>query len=170
MEKRPALITVLGVLNIIAGIIGLIQVFTDEYASYTFVLGNTVLFFLGAFAIFSIVIGIGFFKGWKWTWFAALFLYILKVGQYGLLLVQIFRNPFIPVSYVMGPVVKMLVILVITVLIIVYMMKDDAMYHFEVDEFKKKQYFAITSICSVLVIVAVYGFVVSQLSALGSVF
>lgn len=170
MNKRPALITVLGVLNIIAGIIGLIQVFVRGNAPYELAIGNALLILLGALAIFNIVIGIGFFKGWKWTWFAALFFYILKVGQNGLLLVQIFRNPFIPVSYVMGPVVKMIIILVITVLIIVYMMKDDAMYHFEVDEFKKKQYFAITSGCSVLIIAVIYGLVASQLSALGSIF
>lgn len=158
MDRRKKILFLLGYANIFVGVLGLNKFFFGDYKEYVKVLGSGLVFALAVISIFSIVLGFVMMRGLKWGWFVALFFYILTVGQNAILLINILESP----SMLVFPVLQMIGVTVISVILMINIMKDDVMSYFDVNVMKKKQYITIASICSVIVIVALYGYVTSQ--------
>lgn len=158
MDRRKKILFLLGYANIFVGVLGLNKFFFGDYKEYVKVLGSGLVFALAVISIFSIILGFVMMRGLKWGWFVALFFYILTVGQNAILLINILESP----SMLVFPVLQMIGVTVISVILMINIMKDDVMSYFDVNVMKKKQYITIASICSVIVIVALYGYVTSQ--------
>lgn len=166
MKNRPILIAILGVLSIISGLLGTLFIFTEKYSLYKLFLGNTIFILIAGVAFFKILIGVGFIKGWTWTWFGGIFICAYKMGKNIILLMSIFTMNHMPLSNNLGLIFKTLVGQLITLLFVSYLMGHSAVDYFELDELEKGKYLTLTSIASLLLLASVYVFFKTQGGAL----